>query len=121
MVGGILASFLDFMPLSLMDIKYSKSKSMLQVEFKEPNFTLPKRSKQVLVIDGATTGGTTLVNAQEYLTKLSPQIKFRFAVLIQCVTSHFTCDYYAFLESGIILPLPWHGLCSKAYLAPSEP
>jgi len=59
-VGGILASFLDSMPLMLLDTEYSKKKSKLHVEFRSDCLVLPKSVKTVLVIEGTTTGGTTL-------------------------------------------------------------
>ena len=109
------------MPLRFLDIEYSKKKSMLHVEFKGDCLVLPKSVKKALVIEGATTGGTTLIKARELLEGRFPHVEFQFAVLIQSITSSYTCDYYAFLETGVIAPLPWHGPRSRTFLTPSRP
>lgn len=119
-VGGLLASHLGALPFRTLDLKYSEDKRKLSVEFSESSFDLPEDAKRVLVVEGATTGGTTPRNGQVLLEKRFPGVEFRFAFLIQGETSHFTGDYYAFLEPRPLLPLPWHGPRSKTFLTPSR-
>jgi hypoxanthine phosphoribosyltransferase len=119
-VGGLLASHLGSLPFRVLDLEYSESKRELKVEFSGIPLDLPEEIKKVLVIEGATTGGTTPRYAEALLKKNVPEVEFRFAFLIQGETSHFTGDYYAFLESRPLAPLPWHGPRSKAYLTPSR-
>jgi predicted nucleotide-binding protein/hypoxanthine phosphoribosyltransferase len=119
-VGGILASLLGSIPLRLWDIHYSKGKHSVAVEFQGNQPLFPPKTKRVLVIEGATTGGQTPKMAMELLQLKFPDIEFRFAVLIQSVQSFFTADYCAYRETEALKPLPWHGPLSRTFLKPVD-
>jgi hypoxanthine phosphoribosyltransferase len=118
-IGGMLASYLGSLPLRLLDLHYSRRGSLVEVEFADTQLALPADARRVLVVEGATTGGLTPRRARETLERLHAQVEFRFAFLIQTVQSQFTGDYYAYLESGVLAPLPWHGPRSRTFLAPA--
>ncbi len=115
-VGGILACLMGSLPIDLLDLHYTRKDKAYRVEFRTESFKLPEDAKKVLVIEGATTAGTTLTTASKLLADQYPGIEFRYAVLIQSEASQFTCNYYAFSERKKILSLPWHGTRSKKYL-----
>ncbi len=117
-VGGILASLLGSIPLRLWDLHYTKGKRSVYVDFPESQPILPPDTKRVLIIEGATTSGQTPIKAMESLGKYFPDTDFRFAVLIQSVQSAFTADFYVYLETGSLKPLPWHGPLSRTFLTP---
>lgn len=117
-VGGILTSLLASIPLRLWDLRYTEGKNVVDVEFSDGTPQFPAGTKRVLVIEGATTSGQTPKKAKELLAKKFPKIDFRFAVLIQSVQSAFVADYYAYLETGALAPLPWHGPLSRTFLTP---
>ena len=117
-IGGILASLLGSIPLWLWDLQYTKSRNTVDVEFSTLPTQFPPGTKRVLVVEGATTSGQTPRKAQELLAKKFPKVDFRFAVLIQSVQSAFVADFYAYLETGALGPLPWHGPNSRTFLTP---
>jgi hypoxanthine phosphoribosyltransferase len=117
-MGGLLASFLGSIPLRVLDLTYSHATNALNVEFARPNLDFPEGAKRVLVIEGATTGGTTPRAAAAFLQQHFPEVEFRFAFLIQSVQSAFRGDYFAYLEYGPLTSLPWHGPLSRTFLTP---
>ncbi len=118
-VGGLLASCLGSLPLRVLDLRYEQRGPLVEVEFAEANLALPPGTRRMLVVEGATTGGLTPRAARTLLETRHPGIELRFAFLIQGAQSQFTGDYYAYLETGTLAPLPWHGLRSRTFLAPA--
>lgn len=118
-IAGLLASSLGSLPLRVVDLRYGRRGPLLDVDFQDVQSALPPDVQRVLVVEGATTGGLTPRTAKELLERYYPRVEFKFAFLIQSVQSQFTGDYYAFLESGTLAPLPWHGPRSRTFLAPS--
>ena len=119
-VGGIFASLLGSIPIRLWDLQYSQDENSVEVDFSDDMPRFPAGTKRVLVIEGATTSGQTPRKAKALLARKFAKVDFRFAVVIQSVQSAFVADYYAYLETGALAPLPWHGPLSRMFLTPGR-